>query len=115
MNSRWRSDLPLSPRGTARQRLAPAPAYPPELLAELGDSEVGVAALTLGAEVAGWAPELSPADRTALLGLVARSLVAVGEGSTRFGLDGPARALLAKVPALAGGPGDRTPLIVEGG
>lgn len=111
-----RADLPpLSPRGTARQRLAPLAAYPPELAAELrdadGDAERGSEALTLAWQVAEWVPD--PAVRAAVLPLFARTLAAVAQGSTRLPVDAPARALLVAAGAVVGRPGDRRPFILD--
>jgi exodeoxyribonuclease V alpha subunit len=105
---------PLSPRGTARQRLDPAPAYPPALAASLADADLDDGALALAWEVARWAHELPAADRAALLAIVARSLVAVADGSTRMPVDAAERALLARLPELVGAPGDRRPLVLAG-
>jgi exodeoxyribonuclease V alpha subunit len=107
------ADLPLSPRGTARQRLSPAPAYPPALAEELRDADVetGEEALYLAWQVASWA---EPADRDALLTLFARTLWAVAQGSTRLFVEERARALLARAGAVVGGPGERKPFVLDG-
>jgi exodeoxyribonuclease V alpha subunit len=109
--------LPLSPVGTARQRLSPVNATPPELAAELRDAEVeperADEALLLAWQVVQWA-ELPPGARSALLALVARTLVAVAQGSTRVPVDAAARTLLASVPALCGGATERRPFVLEG-
>jgi exodeoxyribonuclease V alpha subunit len=107
---------PLSPRGTARQRLAPLAAYPAELAAELrdtdADAERGSEALTLAWQVAEWVAD--PAARAALLPLFARTLAAVAQGSTRLPVDASGRALLAAAGAVVGRPGERRPFILDG-
>jgi exodeoxyribonuclease V alpha subunit len=114
---------PLSPRGTARQRLSPAAAFPAELAAELRDAGAhegldagrGEEALTLAWEVTQWADEhLGAPARATLLALFARTLGAVAQGSTRLPVDREARALLAAAPALVGNPGQRRPFILDG-
>jgi exodeoxyribonuclease V alpha subunit len=108
---------PLSPLGTARQRLSPALATPPELAAELREAEVeperADQALLLAWQVVQWAELAGPA-RSALLAHIARTLVAVAQGSTRVPVDGAARALLATVPEICGAPGQRRPFALAG-
>jgi exodeoxyribonuclease V alpha subunit len=111
------ADLPpLSPRGTARQRLAPLAAYPAELAAELrdadADAERGSEALTLAWQVAEWVAD--PVARAALLPLFARTLAAVAQGSTRLPVDARGRALLAAAGEVVGRPGERRPFILDG-
>ena len=107
-----RASGPLSPRGSARQRLQPAPAYPPALTAEWADDDLGDQTLYLAWQVAEWADQ--GADRPALLTLFARTLAAVARGSTRLPVDAAARAVLAAAPAVVGAPGDRRPFILDG-
>ncbi len=116
MRARASSDLPaLSPLGTARQRLAPASAIPPEVFALLRGADLGEDAAYLAWQIAAFAEGLPQADRDALAALVARSLVAVAQGSTRLPIDAESKTLLEKVPELCGASGQRRPLVVEGG
>jgi exodeoxyribonuclease V alpha subunit len=117
---------PLSPLGTARQRLASgggstAPGasqragYPVELLSALRDADLGEESLFLAWQLAAWAEGLSPAERHALTAVIVRALISVAEGSTRLPVDAATRALLARAPEVVGAPGDRRPFIVENG
>lgn len=101
---------PLSPRGTARQRLAPAPAYPAALAGELREADLGEETLYLAWQASEWAE----ADRPALLALFARALAEVAQGSTRLAVDAAGRAVLARAGALVGAPGERKPFILDG-
>src|SRR5436190_789892 len=104
-------ELPaLSPRGTARQRLAPAPAYPAELAAELREADVGEELLYLAWQASVWAGR----DGGELLPVLARALVELGQGSTRVKVDAGDQALLQAATAIVGAPGARTPFILEG-
>jgi exodeoxyribonuclease V alpha subunit len=106
---------PLSPLGTARQRLAPGAAYPPGLAEELRDADLGEEAAYLAWQVAAWAEELTPGERNAFLVLVARLLMATAQGSTRLPVGAAERAVLARAPALVGVAGERKPLLLEDG
>jgi exodeoxyribonuclease V alpha subunit len=106
---------PLSPLGTARQRLAPAVAYPPELAAALRDADVdgerADEALLVAWQVVQWVED--PTARPPLLALFARTLSAVAQGSTR--LRAPeTRALAEAAAAVVGRPGERRPFIFDG-
>jgi exodeoxyribonuclease V alpha subunit len=101
---------PLSPRGTARQRLTPAPAYPAALAAELEEADLGEEALYLAWQLAQWAGD----DRGAVLAVVARALGGLAQGSTRVKVDAAAQAVLRAAGDIVGGPGDRRPLILDG-
>jgi exodeoxyribonuclease V alpha subunit len=105
----------LHPLGTARQRLEPSPALPPAVAQALLDADAGEAATYLTWQIGAWAPELSSADRARFQAIVAASLIAVGEGSTRVAVNAGERRLLGQVPHLVGGPGERKPFILEGG
>jgi exodeoxyribonuclease V alpha subunit len=114
---------PLSPRGTARQRLSPASTFSAELAAELRDAgahegldaERGDEGITLAWQLTQWADDhLGAPARATLLSLFARTLGAVAQGSTRLAVDREARAWLAAAPALVGGPGHRRPFILDG-
>jgi exodeoxyribonuclease V alpha subunit len=106
--------LPLSPLGTARQRLVPAVAYPPGLLSDLRDADLGEEEAFLAWQMGQLASGIGEAERRDLVALVARSLISSSQGSTRMGLAPAERALLRRVPALVGAPGERKPLIVDG-
>src|SRR4051812_22312530 len=106
-----RAELPpLSPRGTARQRLAPAAAFPAALAAELEEADLGEEALYLAWQLAEWAA----GDRAAVLAVVARVLGELAQGSTRVKLDPAAQAVMRAAGAIVGGPGERRPLILDG-
>jgi exodeoxyribonuclease V alpha subunit len=105
-----KGELPtLSPRGTARQRLAAAPAYPAALAAELEEADLGEEALYLAWQLAAWG-----GGDPALLAVVARALGELAQGSTRAKVDGTAQALLRGAEAIVGAPGERKPLILDG-
>jgi exodeoxyribonuclease V alpha subunit len=106
--------LPLSPLGTARQCLAPAVAYPPGLLFELRDADLGEEEAFLAWQMGQLPSGLGEAERRNLVGLVARSLISGSQGSTRMRLAAAESALLLRVPELVGAPGERKPLIVDG-
>ena len=106
--------LPLSPLGTARQHLAPALAYPPGLLSDLRDADLGEEEAFLAWQMGQFAGGIGEAERRDLVSLVARSLISGSQGSTRMRLAAAEQALLLRVPALVGGPGERKPLIVDG-
>ncbi len=104
----------LSPLGTARQRLAPALAYPPGLLSDLRDADLGEEEAFLAWQMGQLPAGIGEAERRDLVSLVARSLISGSQGSTRMRLTAGEHALLCKVPALVGTPGARKPLIVDG-
>jgi exodeoxyribonuclease V alpha subunit len=106
--------LPLSPLGTASQRLVPAVAYPPGLLSDLRDADLGEEEAFLAWQIGQLAAGIGEAERRDLVALVARSLISISQGSTRMGLAPADRALVRRVPALVGVPGERKPLIVDG-
>jgi exodeoxyribonuclease V alpha subunit len=106
--------LPLSPLGTARQRLVPAVAYPPGLLSDLRDADLGEEEAFLAWQMGQLASGIGEAERRELVVLVARSLISISQGSTRMELAPAERALVRRVPALVGAPGERKPLIVDG-
>jgi exodeoxyribonuclease V alpha subunit len=117
---------PLSPLGTARQRLDPAAGgggYPTDLLPQLREVDLGEEALFLAWQLASWAAGLDGAGRRALTGLIVRALVSAAQGSTRLPLDvalgaagaAAARALIARAPEVVGAPGARRPFILDGG
>jgi exodeoxyribonuclease V alpha subunit len=108
------TDLLLSPLGTARQRLVPAVAYPPGLLSDLRDADLGEEEAFLAWQMGQLASGIGEAERRDLVALVARSLISISQGSTRMGLAPAERALVRRVPALVGAPGERKPLIVDG-
>ena len=97
--------LPLSPLGTARQRLAPALAYPPGLLSDLHDADLGEEEAFLAWQMGQFASGIGEAERRDFVALVARSLIGSSQGSTRMRLAAAERALLLLVPALVGAPG----------
>jgi exodeoxyribonuclease V alpha subunit len=104
---------PLSPFGTAQLRLgdlSSSPFDPSPAIIDVDPHDAFIAG-----EVAGWATELSSAERPALSALIARLLTEVGQGSTRLALTDADRALVARVPALVGSPGANTPFIAVDG
>ena len=111
-----RSDtaLLLSPLGTARQRLAPTAACPPGLLSELRDADLGEEEAFLAWQMGQLATGTGEAERWDLVGLIARSLISASQGSTRMRLVAAEQALLHRLPALVGAPGERKPLILDG-
>jgi exodeoxyribonuclease V alpha subunit len=106
---------PLSPLGSARQRLAPTAAYPRGLLSQLRDADLGEEEAFLAWQMGQLASGIGEAERRDLVALVARSLISDSQGSTRMRLATAERSLLDKVPALVGVPGERKPLIVDKG
>jgi len=109
-----KSDNTLSPLGTARQRLAPAAAYPAGLLAELRDADLGEEEAFLAWQIGQLAGGIGESERRDFIRLIAQSLINSSQGSTRLPLTETRRALLCKTPALVGAPGERKPLIVDG-
>jgi exodeoxyribonuclease V alpha subunit len=105
---------PLSPLGTARQRLAPVAAYPPGLLSQLRDADLGEEEAFLAWQMGQLASSIGETERCNLVVLIARLLISGSQGSTRMPLAPAERALLGQVPALVGAPGERKPLIVDG-
>ena len=108
--------MPLHPLGTARQRLDPQPALPPEVARLLADSDAGAELAFLTWQILDWAADcqLEPADRARLGRLVASSLVSTRAGSTRLALTAGEVALLQRVSPLVGTPGERKPFVLEG-
>ncbi|HEX7599097.1 MAG TPA: AAA family ATPase, partial [Polyangia bacterium] len=106
---------PLSPLGTARQRLAPVAAYPPGLLADLHDADLGEEEAYLAWQMGQLAGEMDEGARKDFVRLIGRSLINGSQGSTRMPLHDADRAILAAVPSLVGVPGEAKPLIVDGG
>jgi exodeoxyribonuclease V alpha subunit len=97
----------LSPLGSARQRLETA-------AAETAPSELDPEDAFLAFETASWAKELSAPDRRAFEAVIARLLLEIAQGSTRLAVGAAERALLARVPALVGAPGDHRPFVLAG-
>ncbi len=110
----FRTLPPLSPDGTARQRLAPTRAYPEALLDLARDNDLDEGDAFLAWQLAHLAAGITPAERDALMLLVGRLLVAQALGGTRLPTSEDDRSLLAKVPELAGPAPGRTPLILDG-
>src|SRR6185436_1510674 len=98
------------PRGSARQRLAPAPAFPAALAAELEAADLGEESLYLAWQLAEW----GGGDRAALFAVVARALGELHQGSTRVKVDAAAQAVLRAAEGIVGAPGERRPLILDG-
>jgi len=92
----------LSPHGTARQGLAPSPAYPQALLDLMRDSDLDESSLFLVWQLAQLAPGLAAGEREAFMLLLGRLLVAQALGSTRLRIGEQDRTLLANVPDLVG-------------
>jgi len=112
---------PLSPLGTARQRLAAATAADPtgavvadNYLAELGDADLGPESLFLCWQIATLASTLRPDERRALMAIFVRALIGVAGGSTRTEVSDAETALLARATDVVGRPGDRRPFILDG-
>lgn len=91
---------PLSPHGTARQGLAPSPAYPRALLDLMRDSDLDESNAYLVWQLAQLAPGLGAGEREAFMLLLGRLQVAQALGSTRLHIREEDRALLANVPDL---------------
>jgi exodeoxyribonuclease V alpha subunit len=99
--------------GTAEARLRATPAYPPELLALMRESDLDETRAYLAWQTGEMAAGLGPTERAAFVVLCARLLVAEGQGSTRLALDETDRALLALAPELVGPAQGNTPLVVD--
>jgi exodeoxyribonuclease V alpha subunit len=131
----------LTPTGTARERFLVqregAAARPLDGVFYADDAEVRDAAY-LGWEIARCAPALGRTERRAVAALAASTVAAARAGSTRVPTDRRLAAALAAVGAesalpdvralleragagdptvscVVGGPGDRTPLVLDGG
>jgi exodeoxyribonuclease V alpha subunit len=104
----------LSPLGSARPRPASAIPYPPGLLSELRDADLGEEEAYLAWQMGQLASGIDEAERRDFVALVARSLISSSQGSTRMRLAAAESALLRELPALVGAPGERKPLIVDG-
>jgi exodeoxyribonuclease V alpha subunit len=89
-------------------------AYPPGLVSDLRDANLGEEEAFLAWQMGQLAGGIGKDERQDLVRLVARSLVSTSQGSTRLRLEPADHALGAKVPALVGAPGERKPLIVDG-
>jgi exodeoxyribonuclease V alpha subunit len=100
----------LSPAGTAS--LGPSSGVPAGLLDLMQSSDLDESSAFLAWQLARLPRGPSPAERGDLAMLLGRLLVAQARGSTRLVLDDAARALLARVPELAGSAG--TPLVLDG-
>jgi exodeoxyribonuclease V alpha subunit len=109
-----RIDSPLSPWGTARQRVAPVSAYPSGLMAELADADLGEEEAYLVWQLGQLAGAMDEAQRSALVRLIARSVIHASQGHTRMPVAASDVALLRSAPALVGVPGERKPLILDG-
>jgi len=106
--------LPLSPLGSARPRPESKIVYPPTLLSELRDADLGEEEAYLAWQMGQLASGIGEAERRDFVALVARSLIGSSQGSTRMRLAAAEAALLRKIPALVGAPGERKPLLVDG-
>lgn len=104
--------VPLSPLGTARQRLEPNAALSPALVAALTDADLGAEVQAFVWQVASWADGVTAEERHALAALVGRTMIALAAGSTRVPVSATDLALIERVPALVGGPGDRKPFVL---
>jgi exodeoxyribonuclease V alpha subunit len=123
---RFFSSGPLSPLGTARQRLGAATsaasagtaaagdAVAESYLAELGDADLGPESLFLCWQIAALAGALRPDERRALMAIFVRALIGVAGGSTRTEVSATETALLARATDVVGRPGDRRPFILDG-
>lgn len=107
-------EIPLSPWGTARQRVAPISAYPPGLLAELADADLGEKEAYLVWQMGQLAGAMDEGQRSALVSLIARSVIHASQGHTRMPVEADEVALLRSAPTLVGVPGERKPLILDG-
>ncbi len=115
MSASRRPGHPLSPLGTARARLEPAAPLPPAAAALLEDADLGPEEAFLVWQLGVMAEGLSAEERGTLAGLLAASLVAISQGSTRLAVGARARALLGRLTDLVGPPGRRVPLVLDGG
>ncbi len=120
--SRLFDPLPLSPLGTAQQRLT-APAGTVTALAdapaggsldELRDADLGPESLFLAWQIAALDGTLRPDERRALTAIFVRALIGVAAGSTRTEVGAGEQALLARAAEVVGRPGDRRPFILDG-
>ncbi|MSP62488.1 MAG: exodeoxyribonuclease V subunit alpha [Myxococcales bacterium] len=102
---------PIDPLGTARVSLSRLQGeatagdespFPDDLLAPLGEYDLGPEALWVAWELARWPEGLSTDDRRALCLLALASLIARNEGSTRLPVAGPGRPFLDGVLACLG-------------
>lgn len=108
---------PLSPVGTARQRVDPTPADRAlaEMATRLREADQPEGLLALAWDAARWADGLEPADRSELAGILLGCLMAVETGSTRVSLGERARALAARAPSVVGRTlADHRPFVLEG-
>jgi exodeoxyribonuclease V alpha subunit len=133
---------PLSPLGTARERLARAlgqptsPLLSPELMARVGEYNLGPEAAYLSWELTRCVDDLREGEERHLFLLVLASIINLHQGSTRLPVRGPDAAYLAKILAhlgapdeadaalallvdprlapLVGSPGEYRPLILDG-
>jgi exodeoxyribonuclease V alpha subunit len=112
---------PLSPLGSARQRLAAAigadvtgDAGAETYLAELGDADLGPESLFLCWQIAALAGTLRADERRALMAIFVRALIGVAGGSTRTEMSTAESALLARATDVVGRPGERRPFILDG-
>src|SRR5512141_2798877 len=109
-----RMEIPLSPWGTARQRVAPVSAYPPGLLTELADADLGEKEAYLVWQMGQLAGAMDEGQRAALVSLITRSVIHASQGHTRMPVSADDVALLRSAPTLVGVPGERKPLILDG-
>jgi exodeoxyribonuclease V alpha subunit len=107
-------ETPLSPWGTARQRVAPVSAYPAGLLAELADADLGEEEAYLVWQMGQLAGAMEDDQRTSLVRLITRSVIHASQGHTRMPVAGDDVNLLRAAPTLVGIPGERKPLILDG-
>ena len=109
---------PLSPLGSARQRLATTEGAVPgdteAFLTELRDADLGPESLFLCWQIAALASTLRPEEHRALTAIFVRALIGVAGGSTRTEVGAAEGALLARATDVVGHPGDRRPFILDG-
>lgn len=105
----------LSPTGTGRAALGHAPAYSPGFLEILAAADLGEEEAFLAWQLAALATDLGDAEKERLAELVARLFAAKALGHTRLPVTADDTALLAAAASLCGAPGQRRPLILDGG
>jgi exodeoxyribonuclease V alpha subunit len=104
----------LTPGGSAQARLGSGLGYPQDFIDLVRASDLDETRAYLAWQLTALASGLTPDERGALLLLCGRLLAAEAQGSTRLGLDEQDRALVLRVPELAGGAMGSAPLVLDG-
>lgn len=104
----------MVPQGSAQARARPASSYAPALADFIRTTDLEDTQAYLAWQLSQMATAASAAERDTLALLVARLLVAEGQGSTRLALEDEDRPLVARLPELVGPAGGDTPLVMDG-